>query len=49
MPDEDIFDTAVFMLKNKELLLKMSKESYKKYCKLYRSDPSLEWVKLIER
>ena len=49
VPDENIFDTVVFMLRNKELLLQMSKESYKKYCRLYRSDPSLDWVKLIKR
>ena len=49
VPDGEIIDKVVFLLKNKELLLRMSKESYKKYHELYKSDPSLDWYKLINR
>ena len=37
VPDGEIIDKVVFLLKNKELLLRMSKESYKKYHELYKS------------
>ena len=47
--DEYILEAILFLLKNKKLLLSMSKESYKKYCKLYRSNPSLDWYKLISK
>ena len=49
VPDGEIIDKVVFLLKNKELLLRMSKESYKKYHELYKSNPSLDWYRLINR
>ena len=46
--DEDKYLDAIdYLLKNPKLLYTMSKESYKKYCKLYKSTPALDWYSLI--
>ena len=46
--DEDKYLDAIdYLLKKPKLLYTMSKESYKKYCKLYKSKPALDWYSLI--
>lgn len=47
--DEFFLDNILELLNNKQLLLKMSYESYKKYLKLYKSKPSKDWYDLIKR
>ena len=46
--DNEYIDAIVYLLENKNLLAKMSKESYKKYFNLCMSKPSLDWYDLIE-
>ena len=46
--DDNFLDAITYLLSNKKLLLKMSKESYKKYCFLCRSNPSLDWYNLVK-
>lgn len=48
--DEDKYIESIeYLLDNRKLLSEMSKESYKKYCILSRSRPSLDWYNLITR
>ena len=46
--DDEYIDAIIYLLENKSLLSRMSKESYKKYCHLYTSKPSLDWYDLIK-
>ena len=45
--DNDYLEAIIYLLNNKKLLLKMSKQSYKKYCQLSKSNPSSDWYNLV--
>lgn len=45
--DNDYLEAIIYLLNNKKLLLKMSKQSYKKYCDLSKSNPSSDWYNLV--
>ena len=46
--DENYLEAITYLLNDKKLLKSMSKASYKKYCNLFKSNPSLDWYNLVK-
>ena len=46
--DDNLLRSIKKLIKNKSKLISMSKESFRKYDELSKSNPVDEWVKLVE-